>query len=129
MTNIDNVSKMVDIRRVIAMYEVDIKLTPEDILNKEFKFDAKGYRPKEVDEYLDMIIEDYNEFIRLVKKLDRENHELKEENNNLNNEVRKLKIALDAHDESENAGRFGTNNVDILKRLSNLEKIVYGKNE
>lgn len=120
---------MVDIRRVNAMYEVDIKLTPEDILDKEFKFDAKGYRPKEVDEYLDMIIEDYKEFIRLVKKLDKENHELKEENNNLTNEVRKLKISLEAQEEGESTGKFGTSNVDILKRISNLEKIVYGKNE
>lgn len=112
------------------MYEVDIKLSPKEILKKEFKFDAKGYRPKEVDEYLDVVIEDYNEFIRLVKKLEKENRELKEENTWLETEIRKLKIALEAQEDSgENAGKFSTNNVDLLKRLSNLEKIVYGKNE
>ena len=31
------------------MYEVEINLSPKDILEKEFKFDAKGYRPKEVE--------------------------------------------------------------------------------
>lgn len=110
------------------MYDVEINLTPEEILNKEFKFDAKGYRPKEVDEYLDTIIDDYNSFIHLARKLDKENRELRDENNNLNNEIRKLKIALEAQEENDSS-RNASNNVDILKRISNLEKIVYGKNE
>lgn len=109
------------------MYDVDIKLTADEILNKEFKFDAKGYRPKEVDEFLDTIIEDYNEYIRLIKKLESANRELESENNTLKNEVRRLEIALEAQEEGES--KMGSNNVDILKRLSNLEKIVYGKNE
>ncbi len=111
------------------MYEVDIKLSPKEILDKEFKFDAKGYRPKEVDEYLDTIISDYNEFIRLVKKLERDNRELKEENASLLSDLRKMKMELDTRDDNDSNGRFTSNNVDLLKRLSNLEKIVYGKNE
>lgn len=109
------------------MYEVEIKLTPEDILNKEFKFDAKGYRPKEVDEYLDNVIDDYNEFIRLVKRLERDNRELREENGKLEALNRKLKSELEAQGEKSN--KFSSNNVDLLRRLSNLEKAVYGKNE
>ncbi len=112
------------------MNEVEIKLSPKEILEKEFKFDAKGYRPKEVDEYLDTIIEDYNEFIHLIKKLERENRELKDETKHLQNEIRKLKISLESQEEdSSTNGKFSSNNVDLLKRLSNLEKIVYGKNE
>ncbi len=111
------------------MYEVEINLSPKDILNKEFKFDAKGYRPKEVDEYLDTIIEDYNEFIRLVKRLEKDARELREENGRLEAENRKLKMELEAQEESSSNGKFSSNNVDLLRRLSNLEKIVYGKNE
>lgn len=111
------------------MNEVEIKLSPKEILNKEFKFDAKGYRPKEVDEYLDTIIEDYNEFIHLIKKLERENLELEEENKHLTNEIRRLKIELESQEDDSSNGKFSSNNVDLLKRLSNLEKIVYGKNE
>ena len=77
------------------MYEAEIKLSPKDILDKEFKFDAKGYRPKEVDEYLDVIIEDYNEFIQLVKRLEKDNRELREENSMLESENRKLKESLE----------------------------------
>ena len=111
------------------MHELEINLSPKEILDKEFKLDAKGYRPKEVDEYLDAIIEDYNEFIRFTKKLEKENRELEEKNAHLESEIRKLKIELESQEDGENAGKIITNNVDLLKRLSNLEKIVYGKNE
>ncbi len=111
------------------MYEVDIKLSPKDILDKEFKFDAKGYRPKEVDEYLDIIISDYNEFIRLIKKLEASNKELERVNADLKEENRKMKMILDTQEDMSSNGKFTSNNVDMLRRLSNLEKIVYSKNE
>ena len=41
------------------MYSEKLFLTPEEILNKEFKVDARGYRPQEVDKFLDMVIHDY----------------------------------------------------------------------
>ena len=37
------------------MYSDKIYLTPQEILDKEFKIDARGYRPQEVDKYLDTI--------------------------------------------------------------------------
>ena len=43
----------------------------------------------------------------------------------LKQEIRRLRTKLDAL--SESGG--GVSNVDLLRRLSNLEKIVYGKNE
>ena len=112
------------------MYDIDISLSPKEILNKEFKFDAKGYRPKEVDEFLDVVIEDYNEFIRFIKKLEKDNQDLQEDNIRLKNENRKLKISMEAQEEENSVtNKLGSNNVDILRRLSNLEKAVYGKNE
>jgi len=109
------------------MSEIKIGLSPKDILNKEFKYDTKGYRPQEVDQFLDFIISDYNEFIRFIKRLEKENQALINENNQLKNEIRKLQ--RDFEDSFEDTGKFSSNNVDLLKRLSNLEKIVYGKNE
>ena len=111
------------------MSELDIILSPKEILNKEFKFDAKGYRAEEVDAYLDAIIEDYTEFIHFIKKLEKENRYLESENNSLKNELRKLRIEFETITESSDTGKFTSNNIDLLKRLSNLEKIVYGKNE
>ena len=45
-----------------------ITLTMQDILEKEFKIDARGYRPQEVDKFLDIIIKDYNEYNNIIRK-------------------------------------------------------------
>ena len=50
------------------MYQNKINLTPDDILEKEFKIDTRGYRLKEVDQFLDLIIEDYQTFIEMIKR-------------------------------------------------------------
>ena len=99
------------------MIDDKLFLTPEEILNKEFKIDARGYRMQEVDKFLDMVIRDYTEFLRTIKKLEKDNLD----NKKLQMEYRKLKSAISASSEGANA------NVDVLRRLSNLEKIVYGK--
>ena len=103
------------------MIDDKIFLTPEEILNKEFKIDARGYRMQEVDKFLDMVIRDYTEFLRTIKKLEKDNLDLIEDNKKLQMEYRKLKSAISASSEGASA------NVDVLRRLSNLEKIVYGK--
>ncbi len=110
------------------MYDEKIFLTPNDILEKEFKVDARGYRPQEVDKYLDMIIRDYTEFNSIIKKQEKEIKLLTEDNAKLKNELRKLQMTIEAADSMPNhASRV--NNVDLLKRISQLEKIVYGKEE
>lgn len=103
-----------------------IILTPQDILEKEFKVDARGYRAQEVDKFLDMIIKDYTEYNKVIKSLNREINTLTEENNRLRSELRKLK---ELESVSESDSRRSVNNVDLLKRISQLEKIVYGKSE
>ena len=106
------------------MYNEKFYLTTQDILDKEFKIDARGYRPQEVDKFLDMIIRDYTEFMNIIKKLEKENRSLTEDYNKLKNEYRKLRDNI----ESAGTTSSGTsNNVDLLRRLSNLEKIVYKK--
>ena len=106
------------------MYNEKFYLTTQDIYDKEFKIDARGYRPQEVDKFLDMVIRDYTEFMNIIKKLEKENHSLEEENSKLRSKYRKLKDNI----ESASEGNCGTsNNLDLLRRLSNLEKVVYGK--
>ena len=103
-----------------------IILTPQDILEKEFKVDDRGYRAQEVDKFLDMIIKDYTEYNKMIKSLNREINTLTEENNRLRSELRKLK---ELESVAESDSRRSVNNVDLLKRISQLEKIVYGKSE
>ena len=107
------------------MYQDRISLTENDILEKDFKLDAKGYRPQEVDKYLDIIIKDYVEFKKIIRLKEQENKELQDENLELKQEVRSLKTKKEVLKENSNNG----NNIDVLKRLSNLEKIIYNKED
>lgn len=108
------------------MYQDRILLTSKDILEKEFKIDTRGYRPQEVDKYLDTIIRDYEEWQKIIKEKERDNKELVEDNIRLKQEIRMLKSKLEIL--QENAGNeSGVTNADVLRRLSKLEKIIYGR--
>ena len=102
-----------------------ISLSIQDILEKEFKIDARGYRLQEVDKFLDIIIRDYNEYNNIIKSLEREKKSLLQENQDLKQEVRNLKASIEAvkMDEKE------ITNVDLIRRISQLEKIVLGKEQ
>lgn len=92
---------------------MDTKLTPEIILEKEFKTGLRGYNQDDVDQFLDDVIHDYGIFAQTIESLKTENKRLKEELE----EAPKRQVA---------APVSGTTNFDILKRLSNLEKHVFG---
>ena len=102
-----------------------ISLTIQDILEKEFKIDARGYRLQEVDKFLDIIIRDYNEYNNMIRTLEKEKKALAEENQELKQEVRNLKSSIEA---VKLEGREITN-VDLIRRISQLEKIVLGKED
>lgn len=106
------------------MYQERIMLTPKDILEKEFKIDTRGYRPQEVDKFLDTVISDYEEMFSLMKEIEREKKELIDENMRLKGEIRSLRTKLEVVRDS---GSNEINNADLLRRLSNLEKIIYGE--
>ncbi|TCN23093.1 DivIVA domain-containing protein [Mesobacillus foraminis] len=90
-----------------------IKLTAKDILEKEFKTAMRGYKPEDVDKYLDLVIKDYETFHQEIEDLQQENLRLK-------------KQLEEASRRPATQAAAGTTNFDILKRLSNLEKHVFG---
>ena len=94
-------------------------------MEKEFKIDARGYRLQEVDKFLDVIIKDYNEYNNIIKSLEKEKRELAQENTVLKNEVRNLKSSIEA----ARIGEKEITNVDLLRRISQLEKIILGKEQ
>ena len=107
------------------MYKDKITLTMQDILEKEFKIDARGNRLQEVDKFLDIIIKDYNEYNNIIRALDKDRKTLIEENQALKNEVRNLKSSIEA----AKIGDKEITNVDLLRRVSQLEKIILGKSQ
>ena len=97
-------------------------LTAKAIYDKEFKYDARGYRPQEVDQFLDLIIKDYVDFETTTKRLVTEIKALEADNAKLKAEIRNLKSSLEIAGSNK-----GVTNVDLLKRISDLEKVVYGE--
>ena len=102
-----------------------IIFSPKDIFEQEFKTSMRGYDKKEVDEFLDDVIKDYESYISQIQELQAENEKLKQEL------AAKPKAALATSyvvPQAEHARVAQTaTNFDILKRISRLEKEVFGK--
>ncbi len=106
----------------------DLNLTQDDILEQEFKIDTRGYRLKEVDQFLDLIIADYGTFLDVIKKQELEKDKLTEEIIKLKKQLRDASVNMEIA-KASSTNSAPVNNVDILKRISNLEKVIFGKDE
>ena len=96
---------------------VELNLTAKEIYEKEFrKSRVKGYCEEDVNDYLDLIIEDYMKLDKLITRL----KELEIENQNLKIKIEALKNT------SREDKPVQVTNLDILKRLSQLETAVFG---
>lgn len=97
--------------------------SPKDIFEQEFKTTMRGFDKKEVDEFLDNVIKDYETYIAEIEELKAEIEHLKREgahprsplNEQRQDLVQPTRVAQSA------------TNFDILKRISRLEKEVFGK--
>lgn len=107
------------------MNQNNLNLTQDDILEKEFKIDTRGYRLKEVDQFLDLIIQDYGTFISVIKKQEIEKDKLTEEVIRLKKELRDANVNMEIA-KASSGNSSSVNNIDILKRISNLEKVIFG---
>lgn len=106
------------------MYQNKITLMPQDILEKEFKIDTRGYRLKEVDQFLDIIIGDYEQFFNIINSLEKEKADLLAEIMSLKQELRNSKLSVEVARNNGDVPEM--TNVDIIRRVSQLEKMVYG---
>ena len=102
----------------------EILLNPEMLYNWDFKVDARGYRPQEVDKVLDMVISDYNAYNSMIREKDRQIDALNNQILELKQKLRNAKANMDIVKNSERQ----VTNVDLLRRISELEKIIYGRN-
>lgn len=90
-----------------------VQLSGKDILEKDFKTAMRGYNQEEVDEFLDIVIQDYEAF---GQEIDR-----------LKQEIARLKKSTEGQARTRSTNTVPHQvNYDVLKRLSNLEKAVFG---
>mgnify|MGYP005996576331 CR=1 FL=1 len=91
-----------------------IKLTSKEILEKELKSGMRGYKAEDVDKFLDVVIKDYETFYQEYDLLLQENARLKRQ------------VEEAGKKPQQTNTNSGSTNFDILRRLSNLEKHVFG---
>lgn len=94
-------------------------LTQKEIVEKDFNTKLRGYNPQEVDEFLDLVIQDY-------KSYQDEIEDLKEQVENLVEELDANSKHSEVRAQNQNVNQSSVTNFDILKRLSNLERHVFG---
>lgn len=128
-----------------------IKFSPKDIFEQDFKTSMRGYSKEEVDEFLDDVIRDYEAYEELVKTLREENSKLKEELKTRSVSASTApSVSPKVNFTQATSGSVGAStstvmstpksetprpatattavtNFDILKRISRLEKEVFGK--
>ena len=100
-------------------------LNAKKVFEKEFHIDFKGYSVEEVDTFLDLIIKDYQEYDKMIEELGMHLQNYEAENKRLRNEISALKMQTKS-EELKNAN-VNCDNIDIIKRLTNLENAVFKK--
>lgn len=105
--------------------------TPKKIVEKDFKKVMRGYDQHEVDEFLDDVIKDYETYASMIETLREENEQLKARLKKATSQTQGSRLGLSLGDRKGDGASNTTDNpgtnFDILKRLSRLEKEVFGK--
>lgn len=102
-----------------------LNLDIQTILDKQFNVDFKGYCATEVDGFLDLVLEDYDFFQTVMREM----NEKLGEYERLNATLRAQIIELDGRTRAMGDSTGVVSQVDLLKRLSRLEQVVYGNKE
>ncbi|AHI52666.1 DivIVA domain-containing protein [Spiroplasma culicicola] len=105
-----------------------IQLSADEVSERDFPVEYKGYKVEEVDRFLDTIVADYELFAKTNKENEDKIQQLLSKINALENElattIANLKLTKQ---QQEELARQGVNSSDFIKRLSALEKNNYSK--
>ena len=111
------------------MDKSSFNLTVEDILNKVFPADVKGYDSDQVDAFLDLIISDYRQFDRsyqanqeYIVTLETQNRRIREELQKSEQERARLKTRFEGLKDTDQPN---TGNIDLLNRIGKLEAEIF----
>jgi DivIVA domain-containing protein len=99
-------------------------LDPQAIVDKEFDIDFKGYNPEQVDLLLDSVIKDYQTYQKMIRVRNQKIEDLEKTNASLRAKLIEVEGRMKAQEDARDP-YAGASNVDILKRLSRLEKQVF----
>ncbi len=108
---------------------VKLSLDSKKIYDKTFSGNKPGYDPLQVDQFLDVIIKDYQEMEKFMSTFSKDYETLTLENSKLSAEVSRLQVEnerlLQRLKELENNETACLNNIDYLKQINKLENALY----
>lgn len=98
-------------------------LTNEIILNKEFHIDFKGYNAVEVDQFLDLVMNDYLYFEDIIAQ----QKALLNKYEDALGQQKRVILEYEGKTRADALLPKEVNHVDLLKRVSKLEEAVFNK--
>lgn len=110
-----------------------LNYSAKSLLDVKFTKNVKGYDPYQVDKALDKAIEDYDSYEKYhkesaeyIRKLETDVQKLKDTVRNQEVEIARLNNRSRDLNADGNAN-VNSNNIDLLRRISQLEKALYQK--
>lgn len=99
------------------------KFNPQDLQQKNFTIEIKGYKVEEVNDFLDEIQADYFHFLSILTDMQNELVLLQDENSKLVKNQANLKEQNDWLDQQRiQIAKNELSNSDVMARISQIEK-------
>jgi cell division initiation protein len=113
---------------------VDMSLTSESIQKKEFHIVFKGYKPEEVDKFLDMLSVEFDGLQKKIKELEEKMDSLKYEGDNESSQMKKViqEALVSAHrvaEEIKQKARIEAEEMVSKKKMEEEQELKDMKNE
>jgi len=104
-----------------------LTLSSDDILNKEFSLQYKGYVPQEVDAFLDDVVKNYEIIEEIRDYYETQNKALQKTNSILRAKIDELETKLEMEKNKNNSIEKvdSTSNLDLIKKIAKLENELF----
>ena len=104
-----------------------LTLSSDDILNKEFGLQFKGYIPQEVDGFLDEILKNYEAIEEIRDYYETQNKALQKTNSILRSKIDELETKLEIEKNKNNSIEKvdSSSNLDLIKKIAKLESELF----
>lgn len=113
-----------------------LNLSVKKIFEKEFNTSRKGFDQEEVNQFLDLVIEDYETIAQYIQEVKQTNQELRDENYRLKKEMMQRKNGMLSQEDTLDllpqkaqdvveASAEVNNDIEETRRLDDLEQKMY----
>ena len=104
-----------------------LTLSSDDIFNKEFTLQYKGYVPQEVDGFLDEVLKNYEIIEEIKDYYETQNKALQKTNSILRTKIDELETKLEIEKSKNNSIEKvdSSSNLDLIKKIAKLESELF----